>query len=112
MDSTAVRIRAARPSLPSFGPRLWLLLAVSQGASGSLLLEPLVVVTRVFEVLLDRRGHFPASAREALVPELGLRDRVVVRDIARVGEDVAVRQAKEVVELADPVRHVHRLAVE
>src|SRR5690606_9134965 len=91
MDSTAVRTPRAASLLLSPGLGLRLLRAVLQGASSALLLEPLDVVDRLLEVLLDRRGQRSALAREALVLELRLGDRVVVGNLARVGEDLAIR---------------------
>jgi hypothetical protein len=59
---------------------------------------------------LHGRGQCHSSGGEALVFELGLGDGLVMRDLARMVQDLPLRKPQEVVELDDPVGHVHRLA--
>jgi hypothetical protein len=63
-------------------------------------------------VLLDGARECGTFAGEPVVLELRLRRRLLVRDAARVPQDLALAELEEVVELGDPVRHVHRLPVE
>ncbi len=75
------------------------------------LLKLLHVPHGLLEVLVHRGRKRRACLREAAVLELGLRHCGVMRDLAGVAENLPLREPQEIIELRDPVGHVHGPAV-
>src|SRR5580704_7383383 len=75
------------------------LLLIPAASRTPLLLELLDLADRLLEVLLGPRRQCRTLRREASIFPCGLRHRGVVRDTARVLQDLSVGQAQEVVEL-------------